>query len=35
MSNDIKFGVMRTAYGKSLIELGEQDKNVSVRCRYN
>ena len=30
MSNDIKFGDMRTAYGKSLIELGEQDKNVVV-----
>ena len=30
MSDDIKFGDMRTAYGKSLIELGEQDKNVVV-----
>ena len=30
MSNDIKFGDMRTAYGKSLIELGEQNKNVVV-----
>ena len=30
MSNDIKFGDMRTAYGKSLIELGEQDKNIVV-----
>ena len=30
MSDDVKFGDMRTAYGKSLIELGEQDKNVVV-----
>ena len=30
MSDDEKFGDMRTAYGKSLIELGEQDKNVVV-----
>ena len=30
MSNDEKFGDMRTAYGKTLIELGEQDKNVVV-----
>ena len=25
-----EFGDMRTAYGKALIELGEQDKNVVV-----
>ena len=30
MSDDIQFGDMRTAYGKSLVELGEQDKNVVV-----
>ena len=30
MSDDVKFGDMRTAYGKSLIELGEHDKNVVV-----
>ena len=30
MSNDIKFGDMRTEYGKSLVELGEQDKNIVV-----
>jgi transketolase len=30
MSNDEKFGDMRTAYGTTLIELGEQDKNVVV-----
>ena len=30
MSEDVKFGDMRTEYGKSLIELGEQDKNVVV-----
>ena len=30
MSDGVKFGDMRTAYGKSLIELGEQDKNVVV-----
>ena len=26
MSEDVKFGDMRTEYGKSLVELGEQDK---------
>ena len=30
MSDDVKSGDMRTEYGKSLIELGEQDKNVVV-----
>ena len=25
-----EFGDMRTAYGKALVELGEQDKNVVV-----
>ena len=30
MSNDVKYGDMRTEYGKSLVELGEQDKNVIV-----
>ena len=30
MSDDIQFGDMRTVYGKSLVELGEQDKNVVV-----
>ena len=30
MSNDVKYGDMRTEYGKSLVELGEQDKNVLV-----
>ena len=30
MSNDIKFGDMRTEYGKSLVELGEQDNNIVV-----
>ena len=25
-----EFGDMRTAYGKTLIELGEQDKNIVV-----
>ena len=28
MSEDVKFGDMRTEYGKSLVELGEQDKNI-------
>ena len=30
MSEDVKFGDMRTEYGKSLVELGEQDKNIVV-----
>ena len=30
MSDDVKFGDMRTEYGKSLVELGEQDKNIVV-----
>ena len=30
MSNDVQFGDMRTEYGKSLIELGEQDENIVV-----
>ena len=30
MSDDVKYGDMRTEYGKSLVELGEQDKNVIV-----
>ena len=30
MSDDAKFGDMRTEYGKSLLELGEQDKNIVV-----
>ena len=30
MSIDLKFGDMRTEYGKSLVELGEQDKNIVV-----
>ena len=30
MSDEIQYGDMRTEYGKSLIELGEQDKNVVV-----
>ena len=30
MSNDAKYGDMRTEYGKSLVELGDQDKNVIV-----
>lgn len=30
MSTDIQFGDMRTQYGKSLIQLGEQDKNIVV-----
>ena len=30
MSDDVQFGDMRTEYGKSLVELGEQDKNIVV-----
>ena len=30
MSENVKFGDMRTEYGKSLVELGEQDKNIVV-----
>ena len=30
MNDEIQYGDMRTEYGKSLIELGEQDKNVVV-----
>ena len=30
MSDDVKYGDMRTEYGKSLVELGDQDKNVIV-----
>ena len=30
MSNDVKYGDMRTEYGKSLVELGDQNKNVVV-----
>ena len=30
MSTDIQFGDMRTQYGKSLVRLGEQDKNIVV-----
>ena len=30
MSNDIQFGDMRTEYGKSLVELGKQDKSIVV-----
>ena len=30
MSIDLKFGDMRTEYGKSLVELGEQDNNIVV-----
>ena len=30
MSTDIQFGDMRTQYGKSLVQLGEQDKNIVV-----
>ena len=30
MSTDIQFGDMRTQYGKSLVQLGEQDENIVV-----
>ena len=30
MSDEVKFGDMRTEYGKALIELGEQDKKIVV-----
>ena len=30
MSDDVKSGDMRTEYGRSLIELGEQDNNIVV-----
>tara|TARA_B100000029_G_scaffold43584_1_gene40364 strand:+ start:6894 stop:7871 length:978 start_codon:yes stop_codon:yes gene_type:complete len=30
MSTEVKFGDMRTAYGNSLVELGEEDENVVV-----